>query len=96
MTMKKKKIKEEKRQLKQAKKDKVDFKGFMADLEKLEEGQQELIKTIVGKIYEALKESDVMVFASTPASVDIGEEVLKAAYHISNLTWRNENKSNIV
>ena len=90
MTMKKKKIKKEKRQLEQAQKDKDDFKGFMAELEKLEEGQQELIKTIVGKIYEALKKSDVMAFASTPACVDIGEEVLKAAYHISNLTWRHE------
>ena len=73
MTMKKKKIKEEKRQLEQTQKDKDDFKGFMAELEKLEEGQQELIKIIVGKIYEALKKSDVMAFASTPASVDIGE-----------------------
>ena len=90
MTMEKDKIKEEKRQPEQAQKDKDDFKGFMAELEKLEEGQQELIKTIVGKIYEALKESDVMAFASTPACVDIGEEILKAAYHISNLTWKHE------
>ena len=88
--MKKDKIKEEKRQPEQAQKDKDDFKGFMAELEKLEEGQQELIKTIVGKIYEALKESDVMGFVSTPACVDIGEEILKTAYHISNLTWKHE------
>ena len=88
--MKKKKIKEVKRQLEQAQKDKDDFKVFMAELQKLEEGQQELIKTIVRKIYEALKESDVMAFASTSACLDIGEEVLKAAYHISNLTWRHE------
>lgn len=90
MTMKKEKIKDEKRQLEQAQKDKDDFKGFMVELEKLEDGQQELIKTIVRKIYEALKENDVMAFASTPACIDIGEEVLKAAYHISNLTWRHE------
>ena len=90
MTMKKKKITQEKRQLEQAKKDKDDFKGFMAELEKLEKGQQELIKTIVGKIYESLKESDVIAFASTPACADIAEEVLKAAHHISNLTWRHE------
>jgi len=86
----KKKIKDEKRQLEQAQKDKDDFKGFMAELENLETGQQELIKTIVGKIYEALKESDVMAFASTPACINIGAEVLKAAHHISNLTWRHE------
>ena len=88
--MKKDKVKEEKRQPEQAQKDKDDFQGFMAEIEKLEDGQQELIKTIVGKIYEALKENDVMAFASTPACVDIDEEILKAAYHISNLTWKHE------
>jgi serine/threonine protein phosphatase PrpC len=87
--MKKKKIEEVKRQFEQAKKDKADFKEFWTELENLEEGKQELIKAIFGKIYEALKESDVMAFASTPACVDIGEEILKAAYHISNLTWRH-------
>ncbi len=71
-------------------KDDDDFRGFMTDLEELDEGQQELIKTIVGKIYEALKESNVMAFASTPECVNIGEEVLKAAYHISNLAWKHE------
>ena len=90
MIMKKDKVKEENRQPEQAQKDKDDFKGFMAEIDKLEERQQELIKTIVGKIYEARKENDVMSFASTPACVDIGEEILKAAYHISNSTWRHE------
>jgi hypothetical protein len=67
------------------------MKGLMAELQNLEEGQQKLIKIIVGKIYEAFKESNVTAFASTPASVNIGEEVLKSAYHISNLTWKHEN-----
>ena len=56
----------------------------------MEERQKELIKTIVGKIYEALKESNVIAFASTPACVNIAEEVLKVAYHISNLTLKHE------
>ena len=51
MTKKKKNSKEEaKRQGEQAQKDKDGFKKFMSELEELEKGQQELIKTIVGKI----------------------------------------------
>ena len=91
MTKKKQKTIEKKSQLEQAQRDENDMKGFMAELEKLEEGQQKLIKTIVGKIYEALKECNVTAFAPTPASVNIGEEILKSAYHISNLTWKHEN-----
>jgi len=91
MTKKKQKTIEKKSQLEQAQRNENDMIGFMAELEKLEEQQQKLIKIIVGKIYEALKESNVTAFSSTPASVYIGEEVLKSAYHISNLTWKHEN-----
>jgi len=88
---KKQKTIRKKSQLEQAQRDENDMKGFMAELENLEEGQQKLIKIIVERIYEALKESNVTAFASTLASVDIGKEVLKSTYHISKLTWKHEN-----
>ena len=85
-----KKGKKKKSQIERAQSDEYDLKHFIAEIEKLEKRQQALIKTIVGKIYEALKESNVMAFASTPGWENIAEEVLKAAYHISNLTWKYE------
>ena len=85
-----KRKKKKKQPSEKAQRDEDGFRRFMTELEELEEGHQELIKTIVEKIFEALKERNVIAFASTPASMDINKEVLKAAYHISNLVWKHE------